>query len=57
MKTTSEKRETKNKLPKKRSNVNYEVIFKTQDYRSTLKLRFDKNNISEDDLDRIMACS
>jgi len=57
MKTTAGKRETKNNLPKKRSNVSYETAFKNQDNRNALKLRFDKNNISEDDLDRIMACS
>jgi len=57
MKITAEKRETKNSLPKKRSIVSYETAFKTRDDRSALKLRFDKNNISEDDLDRIMACT
>jgi len=58
MKVRGGKRETKDSLSKKVKNNKNEAVFKTKDERTSLiNWRLDKNNLSENDLDRIMAYS
>jgi len=57
MKITSGNGEIKNSLPNKYQDSNFETAFMTEDERGAQKEKFDRNRLSEDDLDRIMACS
>ena len=55
MKTTKGNMEKLNKPAGKFYNFNYEVILKTEGERRKPKERFDKDHLSEEDMDRILA--
>ena len=57
MKTIVESIANRNKPPKKRSNVNSEVVFKAKERRGASQEKYDSDRLSEDDLDGIMAVS
>jgi len=55
MKTLKEKEGWLNKQIRKLYNFNYESLSETEAESAYQRERFDKNNLSEDDIDRICA--